>query len=131
LPVRERYASADGWRRAALREDPGDFYTLFVELEHDVLVRYAETLIASPHWLQRRTRYGDLPDAALRASLAGPREARLALEAAGEPTTGQLERLASFPTDVREEYFSALAHLLDSRYYRTHAPAGRELRPGK
>ena len=34
-------------------------------------------------------------------------------------------RLADFVADVREEYFTALAHLLDSRYYRTHGAARR------
>ena len=33
-------------------------------------------------------------------------------------------RLTDFITDAREEYFTALAHLIDSRFYRTHAPAG-------
>jgi glutamate synthase domain-containing protein 3 len=33
-------------------------------------------------------------------------------------------RLEGLAADVREEYFSALAHLLDSRYYRTHRPPG-------
>src|SRR6185295_13860724 len=26
-PVRERYASEEGWRKAELRENPGDYYT--------------------------------------------------------------------------------------------------------
>src|SRR5439155_1084825 len=38
------------------------------------------------------------------------------------PDDPDLERLAAFVADVREEYFTALAHILDSRYYRTHAP---------
>src|SRR5439155_5871964 len=33
-------------------------------------------------------------------------------------------RLEDFVVDVREEYFTALAHLLDSRYYRTHSAPG-------
>jgi hypothetical protein len=36
-----------------------------------------------------------------------------------------------FLIDVREEYFSALAHLIDSRYYRTHAPPGAPPPAGK
>ena len=38
---------------------------------------------------------------------------------------------AAFVADVREEYFSVLAHLLDSRYYRTHDDPGRPAPPGK
>src|SRR5207247_6238057 len=34
------------------------------------------------------------------------------------------QRLEDCVADVREEYFTALAHLLDSRYYRTSAPTG-------
>jgi glutamate synthase domain-containing protein 3/ferredoxin len=124
LPVRARYAGDDGWRGAALRENPGDFYTFFVELKPEVLERYGRTLIASEHWLQRRTKYGDVPDPVLEVALRNSPEA-------GDPIAG---RLAEFVADVREEYFSALAHLLDSRYYRTHAPppeGGRAARPGK
>src|SRR5262249_39734992 len=119
-------------RRAALRENPGDFTTLFVTLEPEVLARYAAQLLASPHWLQRRTRYGDLPDVALLASLAGAEPGLAAAEAEGLTVTPAVaERLAAFVADVREEYFSALAHLIDSRYYRTHAPAGRVTPRGK
>ncbi|HEY6867550.1 MAG TPA: glutamate synthase-related protein, partial [Candidatus Eisenbacteria bacterium] len=104
LPVRERYAGEEGWRAADLRENPGDFYLFFVELDPAVLERYARTLLASPHWLQRRTKYGDL----------------------GEGVPARREDLLA---DVREEYFTVLAHLIDSRYYRTHgapgAPAGK------
>src|SRR5439155_19019893 len=35
-------------------------------------------------------------------------------------------RLEEFVADVREEYFTALAHLIDSRYYRTHGAPGVE-----
>ncbi len=38
--------------------------------------------------------------------------------------------LAAFVADVREEYFTVLAHLIDSRYYRTHGEPGRAA-PGK
>jgi ferredoxin len=115
VPVRERYGDDEGWRRAGLRENVGDFYTFFVELRAEVLARYARTLLASEHWLQRRTRFGDLADEALLGALGGK--------------LGADPRLAEFPAAVREEYFSALAHLLDTRYYRTHAkrsaPAGK------
>jgi glutamate synthase domain-containing protein 3 len=97
--VRERYAGEQGWRAADLRENPGDFYTFFVDLEPAVLERYGRVLLESPHWLQRRTKYGDLS----------------AAEAA---------RHDDFAADVREEYFTALAHLIDSRFYRTHGAAG-------
>jgi glutamate synthase domain-containing protein 3 len=105
VPVRAKYAGEEGWRKADLRENPGDFHVFFVALLPEVLERYGTTLLASPHWLQRQTKYGDLPEAALRRALVEP---------PGDP------RLARFVADVREEYFSALAHLLDSRYYRTH-----------
>src|SRR5207249_4212824 len=39
------------------------------------------------------------------------------------------DRLEELVADVREEYFTALAHLLDSRYYRTHGPAGGATAP--
>ena len=132
LPVRERYASEFGWRDAGLRENPGDVYTLFVEPRADVMSRYAATLLDSPHWLQRRTKYGDLKSELMLAAMAGLDAARAAMATAGataDATT--LERLAAFATDVREEYFTALAHLIDSRYYRTHAPAGSPPPPGK
>ena len=99
LPVRERYAAAEGWRAADLRENPGDFTLLFVTLEPEVLARYGRALLASPHWLQRRTKYSGVADA-------------------------ELPRRADFLADVREEYFTALAHLIDSRFYRTHGAPG-------
>jgi glutamate synthase domain-containing protein 2 len=117
VPVRDRYQKEDGWRLAELRENPGDFHVLFVELNRDVLERYGRLLLASEHWLQRRTLYGDLSDFALAHALEHPEKPA----PAGDPN---LERLDRFIADVREEYFTALAHLLDSRYYRTHAPAG-------
>jgi glutamate synthase domain-containing protein 3 len=45
-----------------------------------------------------------------------------ALEELAEGDAARRDRLESFVADVREEYFSALAHMLDSRYYRTHLP---------
>jgi glutamate synthase domain-containing protein 2/glutamate synthase domain-containing protein 3 len=124
LPVRERYADAEGWRRADLREDPGEFHTFFVEMKAEVLERYGRSLIASEHWLQRRTKYGDVPEEIL----------VFALQQLPEPGDPFTDRLAAFVADVREEYFSALAHLVDSRYYRTHGPSlesGRTAPPGK
>ena len=125
VPVRRAYAGEEGWRRADLREDPGDFHTFFVEMKPEVLKRYGRTLLKSPHWLQRRTKYGDIPDGVLELSL----DSFEAAIAAGIETAVSLaggaalsERLVDFLVDVREEYFSALAHLLDSRYYRTHLP---------
>ncbi|HTO89793.1 MAG TPA: glutamate synthase-related protein [Candidatus Sulfotelmatobacter sp.] len=130
VPVRAKYAHEGGWRDADLRENPGDFYLFFVELEREVLHRYGATLLASEHWLQRRTKYGDLSAEALSAALASAGEAggaRGAPQARGGWEAR--DRLDAFVADVREEYFSALAHLLDSRYYRTHrpddAPAGK------
>ncbi|HYM82111.1 MAG TPA: glutamate synthase-related protein [Candidatus Limnocylindria bacterium] len=132
LPVREQYAGEDGWRKADLRENPGDFYLLFVELKPDVLERYGRQLIKSPRWLQRRTKYGDLDDDVLGLALESvePALEAGAMAATSLPGGAQLsERLADFIADVREEYFTALAHLLDSRFYRTHgrddAPPGK------
>ncbi|MBI1796601.1 MAG: hypothetical protein HYR74_06065 [Candidatus Eisenbacteria bacterium] len=129
LPVREKYAGEDGWRQADLRESPGDFHMFFVELRPEVLLRYGRALLASERWLQRRTKYGDIDtkvlDLALQsldAAIAAGIEAAVSL-AGGAALS---ERLVDFVHDVREEYFSALAHLLDSRYYRTHAPPPRE-----
>ncbi len=131
VPVRERYAGEDGWRAADLRENPGDFYTFFAELKPEVQRRYGRALIRSPHWLQRRTKYGDLPGETLEAALE-----RVDAAAArhGEAREAVRERLLDFVADVREEYFTALAHLLDSRYYRTHgsvSAGGRPAAPGK
>ncbi|MEI6452731.1 MAG: glutamate synthase-related protein, partial [Actinomycetes bacterium] len=151
LPVREKYAGEEGWRLADLREDPGDFAMLFVELEPAVLACYGRRLLAGARWLQRRTKYGDLSDAQLLAALdaaeagqatpAGPEagQATPAGPEAGQATpagpgpaaraAAPLAALAAFIDDVREEYFTVLAHLIDSRYYRTHgapgAPAGK------
>jgi glutamate synthase domain-containing protein 3/ferredoxin len=124
LPVREKYAGEDGWRSADLRENPGDFYTFFVDLDAAVLRRYGRLLLDSPHWLQRATKYGDIDASLLRGSLENV-EIALAASALPEgPARDALrERLVMFVDDVREEYFTALAHLLDSRFYRTHRPA--------
>jgi glutamate synthase domain-containing protein 3/ferredoxin len=125
VPVRERYAGEEGWRRAGLRENPGDFTMLFLEIRPEVLVRYGRALVASEHWLQRRTKYADLTDEALAAAL----ESAGGAGRAPGPRAALTARLAEFARDVREEYFTALAHVLDTRYYRTHgpddAPAGK------
>ncbi|HEV8480554.1 MAG TPA: glutamate synthase-related protein [Candidatus Eisenbacteria bacterium] len=110
VPVRAPYADEEGWRRAGLRENVGDFSLFFVEARPDVLERYAHILLSSAHWLPRHTRFGDLADETLLATLRGATE--------GDA------RLAEFPAAVREEYFSVLAHILDSRYYRTHGKPG-------
>ena len=126
VPVRERYAGEEGWRAADLRENPGDFHVLFVEPRPEVLARYGRALLASPHWLQRRTKYGDLDDAMLGAALEHPEGAA----PLGRPDV--IERLHAFRADVREEYFTALAHIIDSRWYRTHgAPDGSPSPAGK
>ena len=134
IPVRAAYQGEGGWRRADLREDPGDFHLFFVEMKPEALKRYGRTLLKSPRWLQRRTKYGDIPDGVLELSL----ESFEAAIAAGIETAVSLaggaalsERLVDFLIDVREEYFSALVHLLDSRYYRTHAPPGATPPAGK
>jgi ferredoxin len=125
LPVRERYQGEDGWRRADLRENPGDFYTFFVSLQDDVMRRYGRTLLESPHWLQRETKYGEVSPEMLRAALDVAEGSPLDADPA------RRRRVSEFLDDVREEYFTALAHLLDSRYYRTHLPAEGELAGGR
>jgi glutamate synthase domain-containing protein 2/glutamate synthase domain-containing protein 3 len=121
VPVRERYVSPEGWRAAMLRENPGDFYTFFVDLDPQVLRRYGLALLASEHWLQRRTKYEDVPQEVL----------EFALDHQPGPGDPDLERLAEFVADVREEYFTALAHIVDSRYYRTHAPGPEAIAAGR
>jgi len=128
LPVRQKYAGEEGWRLADLREDPGDYTMLFVELEPDVLARYGRRLLAGERWLQRRTKYGELTDAQLAAALDAVEAGQATPAGRGGGPASQAAR-AAFVDDVREEYFTVLAHLIDSRYYRTHgepgAPAGK------
>ena len=121
LPVRDRYGDDEGWRRAKLRENPGNFYTFFVDLRGEVLRRYGRALIESPHWLQRTTQFGDIASEVLIAALETP-------ESIAGADPDHRPRLEGFEGAVREEYFSALAHLFDSRYYRTHGAAAA---PGK
>ena len=121
LPVRPECQGEDGWRKAGLREAVGDYYMFFVELRDEVLEGYGRKLLASEHWLQRRTKYSDLDEAELAAALRP--------EWTPPADADARTRLEAFVTDVREEYFSALGHLLDTRYYRTftegEAPAGK------
>ena len=114
VPVRPEWTGEDGWRKVGLRENPGDVTMLFVELRGDALWRYGQQLLASPHWAQRRTKYGDLDSESLTAALE--RAVRR-----DEPFVAGDEdpRLLAFLRDVKEEYFMALAHVLDTRYYRT------------
>src|SRR5204863_8815319 len=53
------------------------------------------------------------------------------LRALEDPRFAAAPRLAAFVAGVREEYFTALSDLLDSRYYRTHAYPGVTPPPGK
>ena len=127
IPVRAKYQDDQGWRRANLRESPGDFHLFFVELRPDVLCRYGATLLASEHWLQRQTKYGDLSEAMLRKALevcGGGGDSMEPLLSLTKGDSARAGRLHEFCVDVKEEYLSVLAHLLDSRYYRTAAPDG-------
>jgi glutamate synthase domain-containing protein 3/ferredoxin len=121
LPVRERYAGGEGWRLADLREDPGDFHLFFVGLDRAVVARYGRRLLTSENWLQRRTKYGDLSEAELAAALDGFEAGPPSAAGACAPVSS---RLAAFLADVREEYFTVLGHVVDSRFYRTHAEPG-------
>ena len=110
-----------------------------------MLAGYGRKLLAGDRWLQRETKYAGVPARALETALeelagadSGARSA--AREAAdGRPVTAAGERegdddarvASAFVADVREEYFSVLAHLLDSRYYRTHDDPGRPAPAGK
>ena len=138
MPVRERYRGAGGWRLADLREDPGEFSLLFVDVRPDVLARYGRTLLAGGRWLQRETKYAGVTDEALEAVLAELEDggaARMAARggsgAARAAASDDARLAARFVADVREEYFSVLGHLLDSRYYRTHDDPGRPAPAGK
>jgi len=131
LPVHARYAGADGWRLADLREDPGDFHLFFVDLDPAVAARYGRQLLAGETWLQRCPKYGDLSDADLAAALdaleagAGGPGLRHPSRFPDSAATGLASpRLAAFLADVREEYFTVLGHIVDSRFYRTHAEPG-------
>jgi glutamate synthase domain-containing protein 2/glutamate synthase domain-containing protein 3 len=118
IPVRAEWAGDDGWRRTGLRENPGDVTMLFTELRGDALWRYGRRLLDSPRWVQRQLKYGDLATDVLGGALE--RAVRR-----DEPFAAPDEdpRIVAFLCDVKEEYFTALAHLLDTRYYRTGGPA--------
>ena len=128
LPVREKYAGEDGWRLADLREDPGDYTMLFVELEPEVLARYGRRLLAGEHWLQRRTKYGDLSDAQLAAALDAV-EAGQASPAGPASRPGAQAALRPSSTTCARSTSPCSRTCIDSRYYRTHgepgAPAGK------
>jgi len=116
--VRDAYADDAGWRRAGLRENVGDVTFLFTELRGDTLWRYAERLLASPHWVQRQAKYADLSHDCLWSAVQRAVQREEPFVAAGEDP-----RALAFLRDVKEEYCMALAHLLDTRYYRTGGPA--------
>ncbi|MEM7305859.1 MAG: glutamate synthase-related protein [Planctomycetota bacterium] len=126
VPVREQYQGEGGWRRSGLREEPGDYYFFFVELRPHVVPAYGKKLVVSENWLQRRTKYGDLSDELLLGALEGKTDAPSNGNGSSAATR---ERLDGFVTDVKEEFFTALSHILDTRFYRTHsekgAPAGK------
>jgi glutamate synthase domain-containing protein 3/ferredoxin len=123
IPVRAECEGDEGWRAAGLREAPGNYYMFFVEPRPEVLRRYGAKLITSEHWLQRSTKYPDVSDDELRAALEDS-PSHAATGATMEAKKASFDRLSAFVIDVREEYFSALAHVLDTRFYRTHAEPG-------
>jgi len=118
IPVRPEWQDENGWRTMGLRENPGDVTFLFTELRGDALWRYGQQLVESSRWVQRQIKYGDIDTATLRDALE--RAVRR-----DEPFAAEDEdpRLMAFLRDVKEEYFTALAHLLDTRYYRTGGAA--------
>ncbi len=114
VPVRAEWAGDDGWRKVGLRENPGDMTLLFTELRGDALWRYGQRLVESPRWVQRSTKYGDIATAELQGALERAVRRDEPFVAADEDA-----RLMAFLRDVKEEYFTTLAHVLDTRYYRT------------
>jgi glutamate synthase domain-containing protein 3/ferredoxin len=118
VPVRAAYADDNGWRRAGLLENVGDMTMLFTDIRGDALWRYAHRLAQSPHWMQRRTKYGHWSTPDLLAVVDRAVRRDNAFVARDEPA----EAIA-FLRDVKEEYYTALAHLIDTRYYRTGGPS--------
>ncbi len=117
VPVAEPFRGEDGWRHAGLRENPGDMTLLFTELRGDALWRYGRQLLASPDWLQRRAKYGHLGDDELVEGIERAVRRDEPFEDAAEPTA-----ILDFLRDVKEEYYTVLAHVVDTRYYRTGPP---------
>ena len=121
VPVRAEYQSEDGWLKAGLRESVGNYYTFFVQIRDETLRSYGKRLVASTNWLQRQTKYKDLEDAELEMVLSRkPADVQRAADHADPESPAARE--GAFLVDVRQEYFSALGHLFDTRYYRTHLP---------
>jgi glutamate synthase domain-containing protein 2/glutamate synthase domain-containing protein 3 len=120
VPVRALYQGDEGWRRAGLLEDVGDVTMLFTELRGDALWRFGHQLLDSPHWVQRRLKHGHRSTEELEAVIdnAVRREEPFV---ADDRTADDL----AFLRDVKEEYFMTLAHILDTRYYRTGGPQGK------
>ena len=114
IPVAEAFRSEDGWRQAGLRENPGDMTLLFTELRGDALWRYGRQLLASPDWLQRRAKYGHLGDDVLVEGIERAVRRDEPFEDAAEQA-----HILDFLRDVKEEYYTVLAHVVDTRYYRT------------
>ncbi|MFQ5600849.1 MAG: glutamate synthase-related protein [Candidatus Krumholzibacteriia bacterium] len=118
VPVRPQFRAEDGWRRVGLRENVGDITMLFTEMRGDALWRYGRQLVESPHWLQRKVKYGHLRDEELLDAVdRAVRRAEPFLDP-DEPS-----HLLAFLRDVKEEYYMTLAHIIDTRYYRTGGPA--------
>ncbi len=114
VPVRDELRGDEGWRRAGLRENPGDMTLLFTDLRGDALWRYGRALLASPHWLQRRAKYGHLGDDVLLGAIErAVRREEPFLDAQEAP------ELLSFLADIAEEFYTTLAHVIDTCYYRT------------
>jgi glutamate synthase domain-containing protein 3 len=120
VPVRTAFQGEEGWRRAGLLEDVGDVTMLFTELRGDALWRFGRRLLDSPHWVQRELKYGHRGSEELAAVIddAVRREEPFASD-------GRSEDDLAFLRDIKEEYFMTLAHILDTRYYRTGGPAGK------
>jgi glutamate synthase domain-containing protein 2 len=127
VPIREEFQGEEGWQRAGLRENVGDVTLLFTELRGDTLWRYGRQLLESPHWLQRQVKYGAIPDKDLRAAIDRAMQRQEFFDDDDEPAL-----LRAFLRDVKEEYYTTLAHLIDTRFYRTGlaTPKGAERRSG-
>jgi len=103
LPVRERYAGEDGCAVRAcarIRATSPWCSSSCAPRRCRATRRCCST---ARHWLQRTTKYVDLASGVLLAAASGPEAALDAAAALGQRlTSGALERLAGFVTDVRE-----------------------------
>ena len=131
LPVRDAYAGEDGLAARRPARGPGRLPPLL--RRHPAPGPGA--LRAPPHRqpaLAAAARPSTPTCADGARALGGGAEADRPSEPAPPPSAPSTPRAARrFLQDVREEYFTVLAHLLDSRYYRTHGEPAADERPAR